>query len=340
MIFEQIKTEISEISSLVDQLGSKSGNRDRVAITADIQRRLKQIEVLSTEQHVLINARLLLTSPDTTSNGTYADVVKRSNHTDGKFFNAMKTNQTFTVLVQSKLKDQNSTKTITDLKRKIDPTNIGVTISKIKHISNGGIAISVPDKQSAKKLQEAISKQSGFEAKQAKKSNPYIKLLNVPSEITTEEVISLIAGTQGLNECKLAFQTKSKNPNLRGIVLQLSPQLWKTYIEKQFVCISWFRLRVIDYIPIRRCYKCQAFGHIAASCKEVKQICPWCTGHHGVDKCLSTDEHGQCINCTRSNAKYHTSFNTNHPANSNTCGIFKLHKLKKLNSTEYYCDHV
>lgn len=341
MIFGEIKRELDEINSLLEVIYEKRANRDHVSITDDIKSRISHIGTLAAEQHALINARLTITSTTDIMETarTYADVLKQSSHTNSKSARQHKSNEPFTVLVKCKTSNGDSVKTTSELKRKINPAKLGVNVSRIKQISNGGVAITVCDNSSAVKLTEAICAHDVFEAKQAKKTDPYIRVLNVPADISNEDIIAAISESTTAENCKLAFQNRIKNTDLRNVAIQLSPDIWDSSLRKKYVCVAWQRLRVIDFIPVRRCYKCQTYGHVAAKCKETRQICPWCSRFHGVNECLSTLEYGQCINCIRSNANYNTRFDVNHAANSNQCSVFKYHRLKKINSTNYSCKY-
>jgi hypothetical protein len=57
------------------------------------------------------------------------------------------------------------------------------------------------------------------------------------------------------------------------------------------------RFRVVDYIgqpKVTRCYKCQGYNHIAASCENARK-CSNCSGSHETKECNTAEK--QCANC-------------------------------------------
>lgn len=90
----------------------------------------------------------------------------------------------------------------------------------------------------------------------------------------------------------------------------------KILVNRKRVCIYFERYRVVDYIQINRCFKCQAFGHMALNCKG-DQHCSKCAGDHKVAVCTSDFE--KCVNCI--DAGRTESFD--HRADSNGCPIYR-----------------
>lgn len=335
MIYDEINEEINEIVRLINKAEVEDDDGDHMVIMCAIKQKVEQIRVLSREQHVLLNARLTVTASTSSTTPSYADILKKSVSTNGKPLSSSHFNQPYTVLVKSSKPCCDSKATLQELKKKIDPSKIGVQIGRIRNSARGTIAISVSNKNSATLLQQAISEHEEFECKEAKKNHPYLRVLNVPSEVKTEEILSAICAESDKTNCRVAFQNRVKGTDSRHVAIQLSPRYWHQLTQKGYLSVSWHRLKIISFVPVQRCYKCQSFGHNSTKCNHTKTICPWCSGLHQLKDCVSTSETGKCINCVRNNSAYKTSFDTKHPTNSTQCKVFLLHKQRMTNSTTY-----
>lgn len=94
-------------------------------------------------------------------------------------------------------------------------------------------------------------------------------------------------------------------------------------IQRRRLCIDFDRYRVVDFVPITRCFKCQAFGHYAGSCKGDLH-CPKCSGAHILKDCNETEV--ICCNCYFEDATGDCS----HRADSPDCPIYKKYRLTLL----------
>jgi hypothetical protein len=55
---------------------------------------------------------------------------------------------------------------------------------------------------------------------------------------------------------------------------------------------------------IRRCFKCQMYGHLLKDCKATGYVCGKCAGAHRTSACtVSNPRQFNCINCTRCSSK-------------------------------------
>ena len=90
-------------------------------------------------------------------------------------------------------------------------------------------------------------------------------------------------------------------------------------MERKRICINFERVRVVEYIQIVRCFKCQQFGHRSNNC-EKEQVCPKCAGNHTERECKSLEI--KCNNCYFGEAE----LDTNHRADSIDCESYKSYR--------------
>ena len=87
-------------------------------------------------------------------------------------------------------------------------------------------------------------------------------------------------------------------------------------------------LKVYDSFYIRRCFKCQCFGHIAQHCSAESHVCGNCAENHKTNDCES--ENICCSNCKKLGQRY------DHSAFSPTCFSYIKEQKKLQASIEYH----
>lgn len=98
----------------------------------------------------------------------------------------------------------------------------------------------------------------------------------------------------------------------------------KTFLlEKRRICIDFERYRVVEFVSITRCFKCQKFGHLANRC-DGQLHCTKCAGEHNIKDCKS--EKTTCSNCYFEDA----TSDSNHKADSPSCPIFIAYRESLL----------
>lgn len=90
-------------------------------------------------------------------------------------------------------------------------------------------------------------------------------------------------------------------------------------LNRKRICIDMERYRIVEFIPIIRCNKCQIYGHYAATCDNTVH-CVKCSGEHHISNCNETKE--TCYNCYHDNPEGEIS----HRADSPDCPCFKKYR--------------
>lgn len=341
ILIDCIRHEIDGILSLLNESVEEG---DRLEIKNKIESKLQQVLTLSTEQHVLLNARLNI---GTSKNPTYAEILRTGQPNGPTIAKKHSNKPPETMLIYPSNDSDDSAKTFNDLKKKVNVKDLNISVQQVKHIRRGGVAVSLNDKSSSKTLRKALHQLDGFIIKKPIRNNPYIKVLGVPADITNDIILEALASLfdeAGIsttenelnNSPKVIFHSNNGTKNTRNVVLQLLPVQWTAALEKSFLNVQWSRLKMINCVPVKRCYRCQSFGHMTSNCTSERDTCSYCSGHHSLAMCTSDLQHGKCSNCVKHNVEFKQNYDTNHPANSNVCPVFKALRLKVEKSIYYY----
>lgn len=89
------------------------------------------------------------------------------------------------------------------------------------------------------------------------------------------------------------------------------------------ICLDYERYRVVEFISITRCFKCQKFGHMANNCKDGIQ-CVKCAEGHLLKDCKSAKL--CCANCYYNDA----TGDCDHRADSVECPVFQSYRNSVL----------
>ena len=92
--------------------------------------------------------------------------------------------------------------------------------------------------------------------------------------------------------------------------------------------------RVVDRFYIKRCNKCQDFGHYHGQCTN-DPVCGYCGEKHESSTCPLKDETDfskhKCINCKKANLPF-----TGHSAFWSKCPAYEAEQKKLQSSIPYY----
>ena len=94
--------------------------------------------------------------------------------------------------------------------------------------------------------------------------------------------------------------------------------------------------KVYDHFHVKRCNKCQKYGHYQAACTSPVFHCGICSENHDTAACPKKDNanySGLCINCKHSKL---SDIDQNHRATSQSCTSYKHAQQKLRNSIVYY----
>lgn len=100
---------------------------------------------------------------------------------------------------------------------------------------------------------------------------------------------------------RVRYRKRARNSQECHPVLEVTPEVWKTFINAGKIHIGFSRCLVEDQSPLVQCTKCLGYGHTTALCKTEKDTCSYCSGENTRRSCPSRTkaETPTCANCVR-----------------------------------------
>lgn len=115
-------------------------------------------------------------------------------------------------------------------------------------------------------------------------------------------------------------------PTCRGMknwIINVDAEGADVLVLRRPVCIDLERYRIVRFVPIVHCYRCQAYGHVVIQCTDSEK-CVKCAGDHGLKECTKTEE--SCINWARRDDDRDVA----HRADSIECPCYQEYRTELL----------
>lgn len=153
-------------------------------------------------------------------------------------------------------------------------------------------------------------------------------ILSVGADVVEEGIRTSLANvlTDGGLPASSDVEVVRHYPTRRGMenwIVDVDMEGADFLLERKRVCIDLDRYRIVRFVPIVRCYRCQAYGHVSQKCADSEK-CPKCAGDHGLKDCTKTEE--SCINCIRRDDDTDNS----HRADSMECPCYQEYRAELL----------
>lgn len=319
LIGVEINQKLDDILALIRDFTE----RDRHDIEGQAMDIINDIRTMVNEQDIMVNTRYDLATKQIQSI-SYAAAVKST----------PATSKSTAVLVYPTTEIGASNDTLTYVKKKLNPSDHSISIQHVKLIKNGGLAIVVDDKEQANKICDELNKTERLKCSVKHKRNPYIKIKAVPQSTSDEQIVNAIKNMHScsrLNEAdpKVVYKTRISKDRSH-VVVQLCTLLWQEMVKTGYLSMDWERYKVVNEVPIKRCYKCQQFGHVSGNCSGAL-TCSFCAGNHSVYECKSISTTGRCSNCMKNRSK----IDDNHPAYSVECPLYQKISTRLVSEIQY-----
>lgn len=227
------------------------------------------------------------------------------------------------IIIKPKQK-QNFTKTETDIKKTITPTDLKIAIKNTRSTKDGGLVIKCSSRNDIEILKrEAENKLKDYDVQTTKMSWPRFKIAGFSEEISEQQIAKSIMEQNEIMESednlKITYVKKFKNGT--SIVFgECSPNIFRKLMTLKKVYINWQRYPVYEDISIIRCFKCQQHYHKQDACQN-KESCEHCSEEHHIKDCSKILK--KCSNCIRANNNYKTTHKVDHMATDPECPSYK-----------------
>ena len=224
-------------------------------------------------------------------------------------------------------------------KKKAIMSKIATPVEEVKTTRHGHLYVRFDD---TIKLEEAKRELEGdvvndITVNEKGKLNPKIKIVNVSKDENKDDIINNIRMKNGWlnsliddeNDFKHVGEHKAKDSNNAHHIIKCTPKIRRAIFDRKDKLYTLYsHCKVYDSYSPFQCFKCQEFGHSAASCKN-NMACSRCGGSHKSSECLSSTE--KCKNCAKRNIK-----EDNHSTyDRNKCATYRSEIIKTKNNTDH-----
>ena len=231
--------------------------------------------------------------------------------------------------------------------------NHGIQVQKRYVDRKGDTVLVLPSKQARDKLKSELQSSgvSNDQLREPKQRYPTISMVGLPktADINDKKYIqdTLLSQNPTLARCLSASSSAMfdiisvkplrMNENVKQAIIRVSDDVRYAINQSQNrLYYGMESCRVYDQLYIKRCNRCQGFGHYARECS--KQVCCGIcgTGGHETHHCphansqdISAKYH--CANCSKAGNP-----DCNHAAYSSACPSYRVQQEKLRASLSYY----
>ena len=191
--------------------------------------------------------------------------------------------------------------------------NIQVTKSVVK--DNGDVYLDMPTQENRERLTPLLDDPE-FESNEIvtlKSKLPTISILNVDDYETKEDFIEKVkkqnpnikSRIEAGSEFSVVYCVKPKNESQDAkyqVVVRVSDDVRRAIkLENDRIYFDLTAKKVVDRFYIKRCNKCQSFGHYERDCEERVVCCGYCRKDHKSTDCQEVQagdfKNYECVNC-------------------------------------------
>ena len=221
-------------------------------------------------------------------------------------------------------------------KKKSIMSNLKTPVERTRPTKEGHLILNFADKQQLENAKKEIDEntEENISVRIKGKLKPKVKICNISKDIENvrENILSKNPWIGELIEneedFKMITNLKAKDEEKKHCIFKCSPLIRRALLAHDDKVYTLYEsCNVYDSYSPYQCYKCQAFGHSAESCKE-NQVCGKCGGCHKLSECKVAKK--SCINCIRKN---HT--NTEHATFETTCPVLTEERTRIKNNTDH-----
>ena len=231
------------------------------------------------------------------------------------------------VLVVAKMNEVDKDRQNIDIVEKAIMDN-NISLQKSYTNKSGELVLVCDSKESRDNLSTIVeSIDNTIPTKRPTGKRPTIAIVGLHKDYTKEQIVTMVVKQ---NEFVRKFMTSNniedhfkvlvvrptkRNENVFQAFVSVSAMLRdgiKQYKDK--ITLGLTSCKVYDQYHVKRCNKCQLFGHYVKDCPNTECYCAKCGDMHETDNCSSATK--KCINCVRSDndSHDHYAFDINCPS--------------------------
>lgn len=150
----------------------------------------------------------------------------------------------------------------------------------------------------------SIGEERGLQLREGKTMWPKVMVYDVDRDLAPNDLPGLVADQNpdlGLDRnsmvegLKPEFRKGPKEGKTTWWVCSARPDVYRALLKARRIFIGLMSCKVKEFVDLTKCFKCQRYGHTAATCRNEKEVCTRCSGvgHNWV----GCKEKVKCANC-------------------------------------------
>lgn len=229
------------------------------------------------------------------------------------------------VIVKPKKNSGNDENVVDVVKRKLDLVKIGVGVSSLKPINNGGCFLGTLSKEDTSKVERELISQLGenYEISKPATLQPQLIITGVERDYDQQqlkdEIIKTNFGFTDEDDIKVHHKRLMRNNNEgkeKWLYILQAPEQTFSKLHNKSILVDFNHHFVREYLSVTRCYNCQQYKHKATACK-CTTVCGKCAQQHSTRDCTLSSNY-KCYNCVEANNRG-AKYNVNHMCGGRDC---------------------
>ncbi|KAH9526783.1 hypothetical protein DERF_000844 [Dermatophagoides farinae] len=235
-----------------------------------------------------------------------------------------------------------------EITNKVIPAQHGIRIKDTVKLRDGKFLVNFKSPSSKRKFENILAQDGKFKYSDSGRLQPTVHMKGLSVAYQEEMIPGLIAlynpeiakflDESGLEVDKVIEVKKKKQnpakPHLCNVIMKVKPEIRNILINELNgrVNIEYSYIHVEDMSPLRQCFHCFGFKHIAEYCpRKNRQICLHCGGEHLISECMNREDAPTCLNCRIEQLPSQR----NHMATSRDCPVMLRIMKNSLNQINY-----
>ena len=273
----------------------------------------------------------LLSSKETMATSNYNDQPKHNQKLNNIWFDSDKLERVKapsppSVLVLGKTNDANMDKEHQETVQKAIMEN-NINLQDTYTNKEGELVLVCGSQESRDNLNTIVSNTNGaIPTKTPNGKRPTVTIVGLTKQYNQEEIVEMLVKQNdfikrfamvnniGDHFKVLAIKPTRKNEQKFQVFAGVSSILRDGIKQfKDKITLGLTSCKVYDQYHVKRCNKCQLFGHYNKDCTSYEEFCAKCAGNHATNTCSSATK--KCINCVRGEiaTQDHFAYDTNCP---------------------------